>query len=398
MPPRGREGSAARRGWLALLLAVGTAPFLISSGLAQAENPGSTALSILRLPAGARPIGMGGAFTAMEDLYSMWYNPAGIASIRRVDVSGLLTKGLGDTSLQHLAVAAPMPFGFVTDEYPAVLGFGAMFASEGSIDVTTLDGSGNAGPTSTLNAGRDMVLSATFAQHVFDDVHHSDGKLYLNEHLFGATVKYIRSTLVENYTAQSVAVDIGYMYKLPEYNLNLGASVLNLGSPVKYDTVGDPLPTSIRGGFGYKIPFPLADSHVTFTGDIEHFTNEVETRKLIGVEYVHERFFSARGGWRFGDTLGGPTFGVGFHASGIEVDYGFMVAGDLSSSHRISVTMSFDTPWKTELTSHKLRWEQILEAPSLQEMENRQLPDSQKKKDEDSGNPNSLPLVPGWVR
>ncbi|MBN1638193.1 MAG: UPF0164 family protein, partial [Ignavibacteriales bacterium] len=53
---------------------------------------GTTAANFLKIGAGARAIGMGGAYTALsDDIYSVYYNPAGIAR----------TEGTGQVSFNH---------------------------------------------------------------------------------------------------------------------------------------------------------------------------------------------------------------------------------------------------------------------------------------------------------
>jgi len=54
--------------------------FYISSW---SSNCGTTSAQFLKLEAGARPVGMGGAFTAVcDDVQALYWNTAGLAQIK----------------------------------------------------------------------------------------------------------------------------------------------------------------------------------------------------------------------------------------------------------------------------------------------------------------------------
>ncbi len=96
---------------------------------------------------GARPFAMGGAYTAAgDDVFSLLYNPAGLAAMRRGEVSvGFhqrsdeitntyleqdATQSISHTSLGHIAAAYPMP----TYRGSLVLGFGVFQAGTSNLE------------------------------------------------------------------------------------------------------------------------------------------------------------------------------------------------------------------------------------------------------------------------
>src|ERR1700678_3396214 len=90
--------------------------FLILTGLgltqsveAQTANGGLNAFDFLQITPYARAIGVGGAYTALgDDVGSLYYNPAGIASVLTTEVNMayvLLYQGL---SYESLSFAYPM--------------------------------------------------------------------------------------------------------------------------------------------------------------------------------------------------------------------------------------------------------------------------------------------------
>ena len=60
------------------------------------KKAGTAAAAFLKIDAGSRPMGMGGAFTGLaDDINTLFWNPAGLASIQDQEFSALLNFSIG---------------------------------------------------------------------------------------------------------------------------------------------------------------------------------------------------------------------------------------------------------------------------------------------------------------
>src|SRR5690348_3174315 len=76
---------------------------------AVAANDAGLPGEFLDFGAGARPLGMGGAFTAVaDDVDSLYWNPAGLATFRSSQVTFQHAPEPLDTSYQYMAYAQPV--------------------------------------------------------------------------------------------------------------------------------------------------------------------------------------------------------------------------------------------------------------------------------------------------
>ena len=139
----------------------------------------------------------------------------------------------------------------------------------------------------------------------------------------GATIKGIKSQLAD-YSAQTVAMDAGILIRparfyirntgfgLFDYGiLTLGASVLNVGTSIKFDAVETKLPMTMRFGAGWRMG-KYDGWSILLASDVD----KVEARDWnVGVagEIWWKEILGARVGYRVNDRdLGDFTFGFGF--------------------------------------------------------------------------------------
>ncbi|MFC1501620.1 hypothetical protein ACFL58_04145, partial [Elusimicrobiota bacterium] len=81
----------------------------------------------------------------------------------------------------------------------------------------------------------------------------------------GVNIKYISSN-IDDVTATAFAADIGAQKTYVDARIQVGAAVQNLGSEVKFNFEGDPLPLNFRLGAKYALPigFGEADENLNF--------------------------------------------------------------------------------------------------------------------------------------
>ncbi len=303
-------------------------PFYLSTCLF-ASNEGTATATFLKMEQGARPIGMGGAFTGISDsVDGLYYNPAGIAQLSRKEVSFTYSSMYQDIMGSFLSFAIP------TAKYGS-FGLGITYLTVDKIEKTNAAGT-SLGDTNIYN-----LAAAIYYAKQLDAVS------------LGAGVKFIQ----QDYDAAKgtgIAGDIGGIVSIIEDKLSLGISAVNLGPKTKIGDEKNKLPLNIRGGLGF---YPIKG--LTLGVDLEK-PNDADNKLHIGGEYAFNPLMAVRVGYEtMKDVGGGLTAGVGikselgadesFFGSSVSkknlmlfcLDYAYVSYGDLEATHRISVGLKF---------------------------------------------------------
>lgn len=283
-----------------------------------------TAFPLLRVPVGPRACAMGESFTGLaDDVGAIFWNPAGLGQLTRVQLSLSHHEWFGGTRDEKLAGTLPLGPGFI--------GFGAVYSGVGGIELR--DPENNPGGTAYSQSGYAIA---------------SYGFRPLDRLLAGASVKGIYDNLVGEH-GYGAAGDVGVLYR-PTPWLGIGATGRNLGPGIWYDAVRWPLPAELRIGLTlsptlllnrYANSLPrlrlLADAALDF-GERPHFH--------LGGEYDLHSFLSLRAGGRFGPqdwrTLGWTsiiTAGIGLRHEAFSLDYALVPYGGLGLTHRLSLSL-----------------------------------------------------------
>ncbi|OQA91650.1 MAG: hypothetical protein BWY26_00788 [Elusimicrobia bacterium ADurb.Bin231] len=283
---------------------------------------GVTGGSTLLQPFGARPSGMGEAFTAVKgDLTGIFYNPAAIYGIRNQQISVQYSRGLISDTFGSVFWGKPFKFG--------VLGASVLYYNAGDIDLIDLSGK-----ESTVNAQRDFLGILTF------------GKMF-GRVCFGSNIKLLHTRLVEEVSATAFMADLGaniYFNK----RLGAGVSVSNLGGKLKYIDVGDDLPMTFRSGIFYHLveyggySLFMSNQSLSVAVDAVKLKDDDITGN-IGVEYGYytdNGVISARFGYKAGYDLAGMTMGAGISHGRISIDYALLFM-DIAKQHRFGLSYRF---------------------------------------------------------
>ncbi|PIR15500.1 MAG: hypothetical protein COV48_14020, partial [Elusimicrobia bacterium CG11_big_fil_rev_8_21_14_0_20_64_6] len=274
---------------------------LLTAGAARAQSSaGADAFDFLRLDANARAVGLGGAYTALAtDSNALLYNPAGLARVRSSEATLMHNQYALGINQQYIGVALKRGLGFQFN-----------YATLGDVPRTTIadpDGTGN-----HLNVS-DTSLGAGYGWEMSPDL------------ALGAGLKYFTETLAD-VSVSGYAADIGGLYRMPDIKgLVFGASLLNIGPPVKFASTAEKLPTTLRLGTAYGLKIPHND--VTLALD---FTKGVldKIRVGLGAETVFDEHFAVRAGFTTRQDAGvGLAFGLGWIGRKIGADYAFVPMG-----------------------------------------------------------------------
>lgn len=302
-----------------LLLAALLAP---AGRLSAAQAP---AAQFLNLGFGARALGMGEAFTAVaDDISCVYYNPAGLAA-------GNGGRELSFTHAWHVQDTAVSQAAYLKRPYAASLTYFSSGDMEGRDDL--------ANPTGNFTAS-DYAFSLARG-------------FGLGPLSAGVSGKVI-SQRIKTSGATSVAADLGLLYRFEGTPYSLGASLLNFGTKVKFETDSFPLPLTFRTGAAARFSGGLL-----LALDFE-FPNYGAADARLGAEYRGIEGIALRAGYRtspsaqrdallangFGGVSGvsamyGLFAGVGFEYSGFDLDYALLPYGDLGSAHRFSLGYKF---------------------------------------------------------
>jgi hypothetical protein len=310
---------------------------LISISCFAEESRGTVSGLTLRQGVGARSFGMGEAYVAVsDDINALFSNPAGLAIIQKKELTTMYFKGLADVQTGFLGYVVPW-------EKRGNLAMGFLYLNGGRIKINYLDGNSH-----SYEAQRDYVGILSYARDINDSF------------FIGGNVKLLHSTLVEEYTAQAVSVDLGIMYKkLMHNNLSIGFTVQNIGKGIKYSEGEDDLPFTLKGGIAYKLDLEGNKIYPGFFNEVSPISNrlpgclfslevekpkEKEIKGKLGFEYGKywkQHRYLLRGGYKLGYTPDTYTLGIGCEFEQFQFDYGIGIMDDLGLLHKVSFTIRF---------------------------------------------------------
>lgn len=287
---------------------------------------GITSAEFLKIGIGARAVGMGEAFVGVaDDVSTIYWNPAGTIQIQKIELTAMHTVWFEDIFFSNLA--------YCQKGLGGVVGGGINFISYGNISMA--DNTGE--KLNETYAPHDLLLLISYSRKI-------------NDLSVGSNLKFIYSKIEEE-TATGFAFDIGWFYdKLKIYNrqLKLGAVVENIGPGMKFVKEEATLPIMVKLGGSYNI-LAKPNSVVKVALGLNYLIYS-DFNINIGAEYVQRlgNFgFAVRCGYKT-DTinvlgvLSGLTAGFGVKwRQNYGFDYAWVAYGDLGSTHRISMNISF---------------------------------------------------------
>ncbi len=319
---------------------------------------GECGAQFLKIGVGARACAMGEAFGALtDDATAIYWNPAGLGQLSKIEFVGMQNFWLLDMSYQYLAVAFPLGQGYGT------IGAAGAYSSSGKIpkyedfqkvgDYTAYDACG----------------TITYANKV--------GGFH-----FGAGVKLIQQK-IENEDATGFGGDVGLLYIIefagksrenrqrmspyPERStyyqreiprnpwegqqmsgpyqqkrayyekevsnncVNIGLTVQHIGPGIKFIEKADPLPLNVKMGIAGK--FGPAVLTVDVNKPIDN-----NFRVNIGGEFTIMKVLSFRAGF---NTANSYTLGLGIAIQMVAIDYAFIPYREIDAAHRISARLRF---------------------------------------------------------
>ncbi|MCK5126895.1 MAG: PorV/PorQ family protein [candidate division Zixibacteria bacterium] len=323
---------------VAFLVLLGSA---VSAG--EFSKVGSVGAQFLKIGVGSRYQGLGEASVAVvNDAYSLYWNPAGLAYIEGSDLTFTNVNWVSDISLNYIG------FGTHVEDFGNI-GFAATLLTMGDMTVTTVENPNGTGETFSASS---FALTVGYA------------KLLTNRLAFGASIKYIYET-IHNESASGIAFDFGTQLNTGFRSLRIGMNISNMGSSMKFDgpdlngriestngTTSDgrvlvdsyDLPLTFRLGMAYDL-INSNENRWTLSFEAKH-PNDDEQQASIGGEYSFQEKYFLRAGYKLNYSEQGVTLGAGLQSplsenSDFIADYSWADFGRLNDIHRFSIGFKF---------------------------------------------------------
>jgi hypothetical protein len=174
---------------------------------------GTAAATFLRIPVGARAVGMGSAFVSMvDDPSGLYWNPSVLATMKGSGFVFDHSPWLPGIDFDFFGIALPF-------ESIGTVGLSGTFLHTQEMLVTTYENQMGSYETFTASS---MELGLSYSRSLTD------------RFSIGGSVKYIRETIY-NSGASGLAFDIGTIFVTPFAGIRLGASITNFGTKMKMD-------------------------------------------------------------------------------------------------------------------------------------------------------------------
>ena len=308
---------------LAILLLAIAVPWLTPPS-ALAAGAGQAAYTFLKIGTDARAEGMGGAYTGLADgLGALTYNPAGLGSLAPKQFMATYNNWL--TDIQSGFIAGIWGLG-ETDR----IGVAAQYVDYGTFRAADAQGD----PLSPFGAS-DFALALSWARPI------------QSRSAIGASVRFITES-IGNQSSSAFAVDLGFLYRMPDERTRIGVTVRNAGFQMTAFGEGakDKLPVTGVVGFSHQ----LRGTPVLFVLDAMK-SYDSKLGAAIGAEISALNPLLLRAGYNTlggqidtgtsTDKLSGLSLGAGFTRSRVTIDYAFGFMSKLGSTHRFTLHTGF---------------------------------------------------------
>lgn len=296
------------------------------------QRAGISTAQFLKIGVGGRASAMGDAFVAVaNDVSALYWNPAGLTQFQ--DNQIIFSHNEWVVDINHDFVGA----------------------------VYHLDDANTFGVSLTALSMDEMKVTTEYAPFGtgeffgFSDIGFavSYSRKMTDQFSFGGTVRYIEETL-DQLKMRGIMIDLGTYYWTGLGSTRFAVTVTNFGNDLapdgevglignrtKSDWQSFSPPTMFRIGFAFE-PYENEEHKLTTSIQLNH-PNDNSENLSIGAEYVWNKMFFARGGYKINVDEQNYSFGAGVNVpisiANVSVDYAFANFSRLGSAHRFSIIL-----------------------------------------------------------
>ncbi len=294
---------------------------------------------LFNLGVGARPLGMGKSFSAVNnDVNMMLFNPAGMATIENFQIMGLKSQRMIDVN-QYTFLS-----GYKINKINTVIGLGYIDLSLQNILLAdpTLDSNGY-----PIIGGKASYSERVYIINLAKKIHDKHA-LGFNYKIYHNNLDNDNTELFDRYNAEGNSIDLGYQYLANKY-LKLGVSYQNVIGNLKWSTeTEEKIEGKTNIGAAFKSSFMGNDLLLTVDHGIAendppltHAGLEINLQSYISLRYgLNQRV------WK-DTTKFSQTIGAGLQYMGLNFDYTYYpdFGENIDPKHFFSVTYQF-TPFE----------------------------------------------------
>lgn len=284
------------------------------------SNSNAASATFLKIPVGARPAALGGAFSAFKgDVNSIAYNPGALAYIEGTDVSLMRANYIGGFKHDWLSLARSHRSGVVSA------------IAINSLSINSIDGYANDGTPADSVSSADLAFNFAHARKISSGIG------------LGINLKYITERLDTERT-NAFAADFGILSETSIENLNFAFVAENLGKKMKFIEDSFYLPSRMKAGLLYGRN--LFNLKCLYSAEII-IPSDGKKSFRAGIEAALNKQFFFRGGWQNSRDLGSEiTYGLGYALTvskkmDMNIDYAFADYGEFGNVHRFGLTIKF---------------------------------------------------------
>lgn len=309
---------------------------------AAAQNLSFIPASFVDIGFGARPVALGGAFAGVQnDVNTMMWNPAGLASLAKKEATFSYTNQLGLIVYQSAGVAFPL------DTNGRAIGIAAISSGDRALKELTIQATYAQTVTSELQLGvTAKYRNATFGNN---SLNAADYFVFEPDEITDGMAQQIKGS------ANGFGFDAGVLYT-PSRKISFGVTAHDFFAPVMWNSKTASSPLNAKGKYSESLPIevvagtsilPLENLMVNV--DFSPAVSTTVSNKLrAGAELTLLKIVALRGGvQKYSNNDAGTSyaFGIGINAPVVKnyraiVDYTYLHEL-LAATQRLSVGVEF---------------------------------------------------------
>jgi len=265
---------------------------------------------------------MGEASVSLHsDVTAAYWNPAGLAKIKRVQCGAMYSEAVKDAFLNFFGLAVP------------VKGLGTYGVSGVLLLIDPIPATDDSGKTLGNVKWSDWAVTLSYGKEVIRNLSFGLG--------FRVVQRKESDPIFGTSKGKAYSGDFGFIYEFPfKKGLNLGFSALNIGSKLQMEgeIKKDDLPRTMKLGLSYN-----RDSWVIAT-DINKVLDDQWRIHIGGEHKFKDNIFIRFGYYEKAGNVKGATYGIGIKLKNYQFDWANVPASEMigyTRDNKVSIIIHF---------------------------------------------------------